>query len=820
MTSRRRPDPLVEAFGRKSALAQAAAPALCRSLKKSFAGKPSGVPARLFEVWRGQFGLPSIADRRVGDRRNRIDAWRRKWLGPEPDADADLFLFAVQSYYAVTLKLLAGRLAGADVQVNDIESWESIESGRLFRNLGVLNLVNGDVFQAAAHAFDQETISLLKRSAAAASFVPLESSSLHTSLRTLYLDLFPREVRHALGEYYTPPLLVDHVLDAVDFDPEDHRRILDPMCGGGAFLSAILARRRSRGRRSAAELLDLAAGIELHPLAALTARVALYSLIADLRRDASLAIPIHEGDSILAAWNYRQSPAPSIRRVASPLGTIELPNGVSAEREVADAMDRAGVFGDAAALVADARALATLPAYDLVVGNPPWVGWESMSAEYRRATTPIWQAYGLFQHRGMETILGGGKKDLSMLATYAAADAWLKPGGRLCFVVTESAFKSVGAARGFRRFQIGNDRDDALKVVRVDDLTRLNPFANAATRSTILALEKGLRTTYPVPFVQWMKTGKRDALAEPIDPSDSLSPWVAAPPAALSLLRRMLGESAVRAYEGINTGGANGVFWLRVLDRTKQGMLIVENDPSFGRSSAATIRAEIEPTYLSPLLRHQDVGRWRATPELSILMLQDAERRRGVDVDEFKAIAPRTFDFISRFEGLLRKRAAFKRYFTASNGRSAPFYTMFNVGTYSLAPIKVVWRRMIAPLEAAVVADDGSKPPLPQETLCFIPCGGRDEADYYAGLLNSRIVNVAALASTQGSSKSFGAPHLLKLVKLPTFDSKNAAHRRLVEIAQKADRGDAVLDSAAAAVYGFTTAEAAVLLDEYDFLAG
>jgi hypothetical protein len=818
VTSRQRPDQLIQTFGTKSPLARAAASILCRSLEQSFADKPSGVPARLFEVWRNQFGLQSIADRRSDNRRNRIDAWRRKWLGSERNIDADIFLFAVQSYYAFTLKLLAARLTGTEALAGDVASWGSIESGKLFRDRGVANLVNGDVFQSAIHTSDQNAVQLLKETASQAFAVPLDALMLSTSLRSLYLDLFPREVRHALGEYYTPSLLVEHVLDVVGFDPADDRRVLDPMCGGGAFLSAILAKRRFSGRRTGADQLDLVAGIELHPLAALTARVALFSQVADLQCDRPLTIPIHQGDSILAAWNRRQPTTSSILRIASPLGTLEIPNGSSAEQQVIDAMVEAGVFGDAAAMVADARGLAAIPPFDVIVGNPPWIGWESLSAEYRRATTPIWQAYGLFQHRGMETILGGGKKDLSMLATYAAADAWLKPGGRLGFVVTESAFKSVGAARGFRRFQIGDDQTDALKVVRVDDLTRLDPFANAATRSTILLLEKGASTIYPVPFIRWNKTGKRNAVAEPIDPSDRLSPWVAATPTVLPLLRRMLGESAVRAYEGINTGGANGVYWLRVLERTKSGTVIVENDPLFGRSNVPTIRAEIESTYLYPLLRHQDVGRWITTSELSILMLQDTQRRRGIDLQELKANAPKTLDFIGRFEELLRKRAAYKRYFTASNGRSASFYTMFNVGTYTLAPIKVVWRRMIAPLEAAVVVSEGSKPPLPQETLCFIPCSDCDEAFYYAGLLNSKTVNVAALAATQGSSKSFGAPHLLKLVQLPTFDCKNDAHRRLVEIAQNSDRSGDDLDRVVAEVHGFTEVELSALLEEHAFL--
>ena len=146
---------------------------------------------------------------------------------------------------------------------------------------------------------------------------------------------------------------------------------------------------------------------------------------------------------------------------------------------------------------------------------------------------------------------------------------------------------------------------------------------------------------------------------------------------------------------------------------------------------------------------------------------------------------------------------------------------MFNVGTYSLAPVKVVWRRMTIPLEATVVADDGPNPPLPQETLCFIPCSELGEAFYYAGLLNSAVVNAAALATSQGGAKSFGAPHLLKLVRLPKFDSNSMLHRLLAEAAKSAacgDTNDSEVDSAAAAVYGFSADETELLIGERDFL--
>lgn len=727
-------------------------------------------------------------------RRQRLARWAKGWVAWQ--GDEDVFLFAVQSYFACTVKRVAAALVRESRRAPALRSHETrdeIENGRFFRDRGFENVVNGDVFQAFVHqpnASLDQALSGLEN--AVTSIDPSEIDG--PSLRDLYLDLFPREVRHALGEYHTPDSLVKCVLERASFNPEDGRTAIDPMCGSGVFLAAI-AKRRAQG------ILGLA-GIDVHPLAVLTARTALLSTLANSKSPTTL--PIHEGDAILAAWRKRSGEHGLF--VSTPVGERVLDaddSGATLQRE----LDQAGVLGCAPSMVADATALARLGHFDCVVGNPPWIGWESLPDVYRKATVPIWQAYGLFHHRGMETILGGGKKDLSMLATLAAADAWLKPGGTLSFVVNESGFKSVGAARGFRKFQVG---DAPLKVVCVDDMTRLNPFANAATRTTVLTLTKGEPTTYPVRCVQWTSGGRREAVSEPIDPADPQSPWLTASPKALPLLRRMMGASPTVAIEGVNTGGANGVYWLHVLERESNGDLVVENDPGLGRLAVPTIRAAIEPTFVHPLLRHQDVGRWRAEPSLSILLLQDVSTRKGVAIEVLERRASKTLAFIRRFEKQLRTRAAFRRYFDRGD---APFYSMFNVGPKSLTPIKVVWRRMISPVEAAVVVDRDRNPALPQETLCFIPCASEPEAAYYAGLMNSDVFNAAALAVSQGSSKSFGAPHLLKLVAMPEYDPKSSIHQRIAEMRKDSKE----LQSAAAAAFGFNDEERTILAEELEF---
>lgn len=61
---------------------------------------------------------------------------------------------------------------------------------------------------------------------------------------TLYTALLPKEWRAAKGAYYTPPSLVDHLIRMISEQGFDWQRgkILDPSCGGGAFLSPVALR--------------------------------------------------------------------------------------------------------------------------------------------------------------------------------------------------------------------------------------------------------------------------------------------------------------------------------------------------------------------------------------------------------------------------------------------------------------------------------------------------------------------------------------------------------------------------------------------------
>ena len=198
------------------------------------------------------------------------------------------------------------------------------------------------------------------------------------------------------------------------------------------------------------------------------------------------------------------------------------------------------------------------------------------------------------------------------------------------------------------------------------------------------------------------------------------------------------GQSCCRAdytaHLGANSGGANAVYWLDVQGRGEGGVR-VRNRAGKAKRTVECVEAVIEPDLVYPLLRWADVGRWSARPSGYVLLAQDPAARAGVDEGHMRRAYPRTLAYLLQFQQMLTERAAYRRY-----QRRQPFYSMYNVGPYTLAAAKVVWRRMDRELRAAVVEtiDDphlGRRPVVPQETCVLVACESGDEAHYLCALL-------------------------------------------------------------------------------------
>ncbi len=105
----------------------------------------------------------------------------------------------------------------------------------------------------------------------------------------LYTAMMPDRVRAALGAYYTPPALCEKLLDMAEEAGVNWStaRVLDPACGGGAFLAPVALRMADGvaddldAKATVENIERRLAGFELDPFAAWASQVFLDVVLAD-----------------------------------------------------------------------------------------------------------------------------------------------------------------------------------------------------------------------------------------------------------------------------------------------------------------------------------------------------------------------------------------------------------------------------------------------------------------------------------------------------------------------------------------------------------
>ncbi|HSB14444.1 MAG TPA: N-6 DNA methylase [Bryobacteraceae bacterium] len=569
------------------------------------------------------------------------------------------------------------------------------------------------------------------------------------ALGEVYQSLVPRAQRHATGEYYTPYWLASLLLDEAGYEGDTSARLLDPACGSGVFLLVAIERAWRRGaalgqspEETARGVLSGIRGFDVNPLAVQAAR-------ANYRQALTAA-----------GWEARDDEIPVFRRDA----LLEPADG--------------GTF-------------------DLIAGNPPWVRWDHLPAEYREATLPLWKSYGLFSLKGFEARLGGGKKDLSMLFTLAAADRYLKPGGVLAFLITQEAFKTKGAGEGFRRFRLPDGTP--LGVIRAHDFTGVRPFGGAANKTAAVLLRKGEETVYPVPYVVWTRHNKELERTElEARPMGSLyGPWQTLPAGEMGTDSHFataakwwsvpISPPNYRAMLGANAN-PYGVFWLEILAGAQGGTVRVRNMAERGKRPIAPVEAEVEAELVYPAVRGADIARWSAGPGVHVLLVQDPAARRGYAEATMQERWPLTLRYLRGFREELLRRALYRKYHEEAGN---PFYSQFNIAVETFSPFKVVWKRMSNDLVAAVISDWdgplGRRRMIPLETTSFIPVENAAEAHYLCAVLNSGPVR-EFVKSFSSAGRGFGTPSVIRHLRLPRFDAGNPVHRELAEISEQHHR--------------------------------
>ncbi len=337
------PENLLRDFGEDTALSRKCVSAFYQVLATTKSPKINA----LFRQWARQFS--EICGYEEDSPKLDVEGLARPYAvraGARDRLHPFKLFFAIHSYYATFIKLLAvqiinfyarskvARIAHHEpvtlVQAVGLDSpgllnyLRTMEEGGIFRQLGIRNFLEGDFFVWYLEEWTPDIDDALRgvvRQLANYSFITLDTDPDGTRdlLKKLYQNLMPQELRHDLGEYYTPDWLATQLLNQLHGGEPDRsrrspdERLLDPACGSGTFLvlhirdirlyarDELLPQLKLTRRQVLDKILTNVVGYDLNPLAVISARTNYLLALGDLLDEITdeIELPVYLADSVL-----------------------------------------------------------------------------------------------------------------------------------------------------------------------------------------------------------------------------------------------------------------------------------------------------------------------------------------------------------------------------------------------------------------------------------------------------------------------------------------------------------------------------------------
>ena len=452
--------------------------------------------------------------------------------------------------------------------------------------------------------------------------------------------------------------------------------------------------------------------------------------------------------------------------------------------------------------------------FDYVVGNPPWIAWKSMSKSYRTGSLEIWKSYGIFEKSAYD------KKtthdDFGMAVTYVAVDQYLKEGGTMVFLLPTSFLKSTKGGEGFRKLKIiRKSQDLSFSIESVHDFSNVNLFT---VSTSAIKFKKGTEMSYPMTdYVVYTQCGKKaqidthfdwtmvntfltseKLIAMPVDFNDPQSAWLTLKD--MTFANKLLDTSLPRIYrgrKGIEPAGAKGVYVLKPPIKKSNGYLKIENDISRQRRSdikyKGVHRGIIEDTFVYPMLGGRNIAKWRIKSCEFMLVPHSDVHIYGMPEALLAKIAPDTYDWLHYYyDELLASRIQNGKYF---NEDLHPFYRLDNVGTYTYAPYKVLWKEQTGQMSAVVVNTylesipnaspelfTTDKPVVVDSKVLLLALECEWEAYFVCGIINApsvtEVIDGYAVTTNRGVD-------VLKYIAVPKFDPNNNHHIKIAQLSKQ-----------------------------------
>jgi len=371
---------------------------------------------------------------------------------------------------------------------------------------------------------------------------------------------------------------------------------------------------------------------------------------------------------------------------------------------------------------------------DVLVGNPPWINFTDLEADYKEVLKPFFLQHGLI-HNTQSLLLGASRVDLAALIISKTVKSLLNRNGEAIFFIPLSLFLNDSAHAGFRKMAV---KGTLFAVRAIYDFGDESVFDSVSARFGVARFVRDAPNRYPVPYKvkkngQWKEQYAAPLHGDgaPLSVLDSEESWI-----ALKQFEPIAIRKDQSPRQGVNTCGANDV-------------LVFKQYPSF-----------LPDEYIYPLLTKEVFQHAGSEPKKYILLPYERHSAKPLSEHTLRR-CPQLWDYLNehRSELINRKGTLINSWI----GKNA-WWACLGVGPYCFTPFKVVWEALGKKhFNPIVVGSFSGKPWQANQALhCFIPSHNLGDAEGLLKKLRNPLVERYLLSTRMAGTCNWAQPGRIK----------------------------------------------------------
>lgn len=386
--------------------------------------------------------------------------------------------------------------------------------------------------------------------------------------------------------------------------------------------------------------------------------------------------------------------------------------------------------------------------YDILFANPPWQNFVDLPESYKQQIKSYFFKFDLIGN-SQNLLLGGSRIDLAALVIQIGIKDFLKQNGEAVVFIPLSLLLNDGANRNFRTYSIGEVK---YSIDVVFDFNDEDVFGGISTRYGLTHLIRDKKTVFPIRYFRIESGNWNEYHAKPMfHETDPLSIISSDKCNNLDSIKPVIIKKESTPRQGINTCGANDVYFFDTLNEVDENLVSVSN-----KSKSNII---LPKNLVFPLITSSNFKGNLFKPAKWVLLpySRNGKPLEWIQIQQY----PELSLYLEANKYVLQRR---KGVIINSMIKRGYWWAMLGVGEYNFFPYKVVWEAYGKASFNPIIFEGNWQ--ANQSLQAFIPVRSLNEAQRIKmELLDKQIENYLLSLKMEGTMNWAQPGKIKKIIK-------------------------------------------------------